>query len=108
MIDLTIQISEFLNYCCNRKALNEKTIKAYSVDLKQFSQFTSSTYSKNEICNYISHLHSTFKPKTVRRKIATLKAFTHYRIPTAYNRIPTAHYIKTIPTLRALGVGIIT
>ena len=78
MIDLTIQISAFLNYCCNRKALNEKTIRAYSVDLKQFSQFTSSTYSKNEICNYISHLHSTFKPKTVRRKIATLKAFTHY------------------------------
>lgn len=78
MINLTIQISEFLDYCRNRKALSRKTLSAYSVDLKQFSQFTRSTYEKNEICKYISHLHSTFKPKTVRRKIATLKAFTHY------------------------------
>ena len=78
MIDLTIQIPAFLNYCRNRKALNEKTLRAYAVDLKQFSQFTSCIYGKNEIGDYISHLHSTFKPKTVRRKIATLKAFTHY------------------------------
>ena len=78
MIDLTIQIPAFLNYCRNRKALNEKTLRAYAVDLKQFSQFTNCIYGKNEICDYISHLHRTFKPKTVRRKIATLKAFTHY------------------------------
>lgn len=78
MIELSIQIPTFLDYCRNRKALNEKTLRAYSVDLKQFSQFTNQTYGKKEICVYISHLHSTFKPKTVRRKIATLKAFTHY------------------------------
>lgn len=78
MIDLSIQVTAFLDYCRNRKALSNKTIKAYSVDLKQFSQFTNQTYSKNEICDYISHLHNSFKPKTVRRKIATLKAFTHY------------------------------
>ena len=78
MIDLAIHIPAFIDYCRNRRALNEKTLRAYSVDLKQFSHFTNRTYSKNEICSYISHLHSAFKPKTVRRKIATLKAFTHY------------------------------
>jgi integrase/recombinase XerD len=58
MIDLSIQIPAFLNYCRNRKALNEKTLRAYAVDLKQFSQFTNYIYGKNEICDYISHHHS--------------------------------------------------
>ena len=108
MIDLAIQTSAFLDYCRNRKALSDKTLRAYSADLKQFSIFTNRKYGKNEICAYISHLHSTFKPKTVRRKIATLKAFTHYLMveevieKNPFNRIETSfreplHLPKTIP-----------
>lgn len=78
MLDLNVQIPEFLKYCRYRKSLNSKTIKAYSIDLKQFLNFSDSTYDKTSICNYISHLHKIFKPKTAKRKIATLKAFTHY------------------------------
>lgn len=78
MFDLSNQILDFLEYCKNRKALNNKTIKAYSIDLKQFERFSKNHYDKETICNYISFLHNTFKPKTVKRKIATLKAFTHY------------------------------
>ncbi len=78
MFDLSNQILDFLEYCKNRKALNNKTIKAYSIDLKQFESFSKNHYDKETICNYISFLHNTFKPKTVKRKIATLKAFTHY------------------------------
>ena len=36
------------------------------------------SFDKKSICSYLSFLHNTFKPKTARRKIATLKAFTHY------------------------------
>lgn len=78
MFDLKIQISDFLCYCKDRKVLNEKTIKAYSIDLKQFVKFSQCTFNKNIICNYISFLHNTYKPKTAKRKIATLKAFTHF------------------------------
>ncbi len=78
MFDLKIQISDFLCYCKDRKVLSEKTIKAYSIDLRQFVQFSKQVYSKDVICSYISFLHNTYKPKTAKRKIATLKAFTHF------------------------------
>lgn len=78
MIDLNLQIQRFLNYCKVRKALNAKTIKAYQIDLRQFAEFTNNTFSKDIICCYIDMLHERFKPKTVKRKIASVKAFTHY------------------------------
>lgn len=78
MLDIKIQVSDFLCYCKDRKVLSEKTIKAYSIDLRQFTKFSQRLYSKDIICRYISFLHNTYKPKTAKRKIATLKAFTHY------------------------------
>lgn len=78
MFDMSVQITAFLNYCTNRKALNHKTVKAYSIDLKQFLDFSHNSFEKQTICDYIAFLHNNFKPKTVKRKIATLKAFTHY------------------------------
>lgn len=78
MFDLTSQSIAFLNYCKNRKVLNNKTVKAYSTDLKQFIIYSHGSFNREAICSYISLLHNTFKPKTARRKIATLKAFTHY------------------------------
>lgn len=78
MFDLTSQSIAFLNYCKNQKVLNNKTVKAYSIDLKQFIVYSNDSFNRESICSYISLLHNTFKPKTARRKIATLKAFTHY------------------------------
>lgn len=78
MINLTLQIQLFLDYCKSRKALNDKTIKAYRIDLRQFAECTDNVLSKKTICNYINILHEKFKPKTVKRKIASVKAFTHY------------------------------
>lgn len=78
MFDLASQSIAFLSYCKNRKVLNNKTVKAYSTDLKQFITYSHDSFNRESICSYISLLHNTFKPKTARRKIATLKAFTHY------------------------------
>lgn len=80
MFDLTSQTAAFLNYCKNRKALDSKTIKAYTTDLRQFSGFTKNCFCRETICNYIAFLHNAFKPKAVKRKIASLKAFTHYLV----------------------------
>lgn len=78
MINLTLQVQQFLNYCKIRKALNEKTLKAYKIDLRQFAEFTDNTFTKEVICRYIDMLHEKYKPKTIKRKIASVKAFTHY------------------------------
>lgn len=82
MIDLQTQIKNYLEYCQNQKRLDAKTLKAYQIDLTQFCKYTLLTdISKitSEILeNYIAHLHQNYKPKTVKRKIASLKALFHY------------------------------
>lgn len=78
MFDLSTQIAAFLDYCQNRKSFNVKTINAYSIDLKQFASHAQNEFNKEVLCSYLVFLHNTYKPKTVKRKIATLKALTHY------------------------------
>ena len=78
MIDLSMHTDSFIDYCRFRKALSSKTVKAYTTDLKQLWAYTNGDLSKATICKYISYLHEHFKPKTCRRKIATMKAFIHY------------------------------
>ena len=73
---------EYLHFCTTRKNLDHKTIKSYSIDLKQYAVFLSD-YSldwndKKSIEKFIEYMHSKFKPKSVKRKIASLKAFFHY------------------------------
>lgn len=74
-------ISEYLNYCEYRKQLNFKTIKAYKIDLNQYNSFCldiSDPFSKKAVDSYITELFKHYKPKSVKRKIASLKAFFHY------------------------------
>lgn len=79
---LEVLIKEYLLFCTTRKNLDPKTIKSYSIDLKQYYQFScSDTYSwlnKKTIERYIEHIHTKHKPKSIKRKIASLKAFFHY------------------------------
>jgi len=78
MFNLREQIQRFLHFNEFNKKLNSKTIKAYSIDLKQFIVFSGGVFEKNCIIEYIASLHQKYKPKTVKRKIACLKAFTGY------------------------------
>lgn len=82
MNNLQTLFEKYLAFCQTQKRLDAKTLKAYRIDLKQFrlnvpsqeiSQVTSDVLE-----NYIASLHQKYKPKTVKRKIATLKAFFHY------------------------------
>lgn len=82
MNNLQTLISNYLEYCSSQKCLDEKTLKAYRIDLRQFTE---------QICEadiaeinsaimeaHIAKLHKNYKPKTVKRKIASLKAFFHF------------------------------
>lgn len=81
MNTLKSYISEYIEYCEYRKRLDSKTLKAYKIDLKQFEIFCtdlSDCYAKNVVDDFITNLHKQYMPKTVKRKIASLKAFFHH------------------------------
>ena len=82
MVNLQTLIQNYLNYCESQKRLDAKTLKAYRIDLKQFSgQICVNEISEitpDVLEGFIAVLHKNYKPKTVKRKIAAVKAFFHY------------------------------
>ncbi len=81
MIKYQNQLPLYLHYCLNRKELDPKTIKAYRIDLTQFFQYLSERgmeMDKDGINQYLFYVHERYKQRTVKRKIASLKAFIGY------------------------------
>ena len=82
MNTLQMQKNSYLEYCQFQKRLDSKTLKAYRIDLTQFFNEISadnlSSITPLMLENFIVSLHQTYKPKSVKRKIASLKAFFHY------------------------------
>lgn len=77
MFEYKLHIDEFLNYCRYHKKLSDKKIRAYKIDLSQYGVF-SNELSKQALWDYIEYLNKKYKPKTAKRKLATLKAFIHF------------------------------
>ncbi|MCM1268899.1 MAG: tyrosine-type recombinase/integrase [Bacteroidales bacterium] len=75
-------IKDYLNYCDTQKCLDPKTLKAYRIDLRQFCEqipecrITEITSESLE--RYIARLHAEYRPRTAKRKIASVKALFHY------------------------------
>lgn len=78
-------IERFLFHSQYEKNLSEKTLKAYATDLEQFADFMK---NQRYICSlpaifaedlkqYVKSL-SRFQPKTMKRKMATLKAMLNF------------------------------
>ena len=80
MKNLTILIQRYISYCQLQKGLNAKTIKAYNIDLSQYELFCQAHYfcDKDIICGFIESIRPKYKPKTIKRKVASLKAFFEY------------------------------
>jgi len=76
------EIENYLKCCQYQKKLSQKSIKAYAIDLKQFVSFIGyedeQCLTKAAILSYISGLHKVYSPKTVKRKLASLRAFFNY------------------------------
>ena len=75
-------MEQYLSFCLNRKNLDQKTIKSYRIDLQQYKDYYQLNelewVEKSSIEQYIDHMHNRYKPKSVKRKIASLKAFFPY------------------------------
>ena len=73
------KLAAYLEYCEYRKELDGKTLKAYRIDLRQYFEYVCvDEPDKEKIEEYITHLHKSYKQKTVKRKIASIKAFYNY------------------------------
>lgn len=83
-------VDEYLHYCRWQKGLNAKTLKAYRIDLGQFLGFMGgSDLDRKSLNSFIVRLHEKYKPKSIKRKLASVKAFCSYL---AYEGILTAAY----------------
>ena len=83
MSNLTSYINPYLTYCECHKKLSAKTLYAYRIDLKQFENFAldyDSITDRSLLNDFINHLNSNFSAKSVKRKIASVKAFYHYLV----------------------------
>lgn len=82
MNNLQMHIHNYLEYCHAQKRLDEKTLKAYRIDLRQFTEKipipNAAEIASSDLEDYIAELHRQYKPRTAKRKIASLKAFFHY------------------------------
>ncbi|MDE6620680.1 MAG: tyrosine-type recombinase/integrase [Lachnospiraceae bacterium] len=82
MNDLQTPVNDYLDYCKNQKRLDAKTLRAYRIDLTQFCHHIEQTdileVTPEMLENFVAGLHQRYKPKTAKRKIASLKALFHY------------------------------
>ena len=73
------KLAAYLEYCEYRKELDRKTLKAYRIDLRQYFEYICvDEPDKEKIEEYVTHLHKSYKQKTVKRKIASIRAFYNY------------------------------
>lgn len=81
--NIKVLIAQYLSYCNLEKVLDSKTQKAYQIDLLQFADYIlgrGSDLSKDSLQAYLSELHRQYKIKSVKRKIASLRAFLNYLV----------------------------
>jgi integrase/recombinase XerD len=79
-------IKAFLFHCSYEKNLSPKTLKAYTTDLAQFARFLGSLgeprqvegVGKEELRAFIKAQYEHLAPRSVKRKVATLKALFGY------------------------------
>ncbi|HTG31715.1 MAG TPA: tyrosine-type recombinase/integrase [Thermoanaerobaculia bacterium] len=85
-MELQEAVSQFLFHCRYEKNLSPKTLKAYSIDLRQFTEYlathleltTLPAVDKIALRAYIKSLFGPLKEKSIKRKVATLKALFHF------------------------------
>ena len=78
MKQLSTLISEYLHSCEYERKLSPDTIKAYTIDLTQFVYNVGEELpDKKQLLDYIQYLNIQYAPRTVKRKLATIRAFFH-------------------------------
>lgn len=116
MQNLSELIQQYLDFCENMKGLNSKSIKAYKKDLMQFEKINSQNddwCTKQTVEEYVKNLYNEFKPRTAKRKMASIKAFFHYLEIEEYISSSPFHKIKykrkeAVVLPRAIPISVIS
>lgn len=78
MRTLSSLIADYLETGEYEKQLSPDTTKAYRIDLRQFADFTEGAWADKDTLNqYIKYLNQHFAPRSVKRKLASVRAFYH-------------------------------
>lgn len=77
---LSDAVDVFLRHCRLERGLSKLTMTAYQLDLKQFRQkqhqdLIVAAIDKHIIREYLGWLDEQYKPRSIKRKLATLKSF---------------------------------
>lgn len=76
MNNLESLITHYMDICQYEKKLSPDTVKAYRIDLEQFRQFAGDQdLTKDLLTSYVKDLNEAFSPRSVKRKLASLRAF---------------------------------
>lgn len=81
MQEKTEWLKYYLEYCQKQKNLNNKTIKAYRIDLRQYIDFLDSRdleITIQSVRTYIMILHDNYQVRSIRRKVASIKAWSNF------------------------------
>ena len=110
------QIETYLEMCKYEKNLSADTIKAYRIDLNQLLTFANENEINTDLLNkYIKYLNQNFAPRSVKRKLASIRAFfqeqvfngslsespfeklhIHIRTPLQLPRVVPNHLVKDL------------
>ena len=80
-VEIIREMENYLHVCEAQRELNDKTVKAYRIDITQFLDYLTANHlliDKKGINNYLDYLHEKYRQRTVKRKIASVKAFFNY------------------------------
>ena len=81
MQEKTQWMNYYLEYCKKQKNLNDKTIKAYRIDLQQFHDFLEAKgleISTQSVRAFVMFLHDSYQVRSIKRKIASIKAWSNF------------------------------
>lgn len=78
MKPLSKSIADYLETGKYERKLSPNTLKAYRIDLQQFSEFVNGAWpDRGLLSGYVKHLNQSFAPRSVKRKLASIRAFYH-------------------------------
>jgi integrase/recombinase XerD len=100
MTHIQTAIDDFFFHCRYEKNLTDKTLKAYQIDLSQFVAHLEGERHNQRLLDIDKHVIRRFlkviseaaRPKTIKRKMATLRAFFNYL--EFEDRIPVSPFRK--------------
>lgn len=94
-------IQEYLTYLQKNRNYSDNTIIAYANDLQAFVQYAKnegwrwSTITKQHIDQYVASLHDHYEPKTINRRISSLRSMLQWAMRNSYLPQNPARFVQS-------------